>query len=383
MIRVAMRMLVGDPAKFFGILLGVTLASMVITQQGSIFVGLMSRTFATIKEMAQPDIWVMDPKVQYIDDVKPLQSTALQRVRGVEGVDWAVPLYKGMIRVRLPSGQFVNCNLYGLDDASLIGAPKDLLDGRVEDLRQDGAVIVDEAGAVGRLARRSADGTTRPLAMGDELELNDHRGRVVGVARVSRTFQSQPNLYTLYSRATRFVPGERKLMSFVLVRAKAGVDVDRVCAAIERETGLAAYTKPEFQNLTVAYFLKNTGIPINFGIAVALGFLVGAIITGFMFYSFTLDNLRYFGTLKAMGTSDGTLLGMILLQAGYVAVMGFGLGVGLAALFGNSMGKSQLAFRLTWQLSLVAACAVAMICALAALLSVRRVISLEPGVVFK
>lgn len=383
MIRVAMRMLVGDPAKFFGILLGVTLASMVITQQGSIFVGLMSRTFATIKDMAQPDIWVMDPKVQYIDDVKPLQSTALQRVRGVEGVDWAVPLYKGMIRVRLPSGQFVNCNLYGLDDASLIGAPKDLLDGRVEDLRQDGAVIVDEAGAVGRLARRSADGTTRPLAMGDELELNDHRGRVVGVARVSRTFQSQPNLYTLYSRATRFVPGERKLMSFVLVRAKAGVDVDRVCAAIERETGLAAYTKPEFQNLTVAYFLKNTGIPINFGIAVALGFLVGAIITGFMFYSFTLDNLRYFGTLKAMGTSDGTLLGMILLQAGYVAVMGFGLGVGLAALFGNSMGKTQLAFRLTWQLSLVAACAVAMICALAALLSVRRVISLEPGVVFK
>ncbi|MGD9791610.1 MAG: ABC transporter permease [Phycisphaerales bacterium] len=383
MIRVAMRMLVGDPAKFFGILLGVTLASMVITQQGSIFVGLMSRTFATIKDMAQPDIWVMDPKVQFIDDVKPLQSTALQRVRGVEGVDWAVPLYKGMIRVRLPSGQFVNCNLYGLDDASLIGAPADLLEGRVEDLRQDGAVIVDEAGAVGRLARRSADGTTRPLAMGDELELNDHRGRVVGVARVSRTFQSQPNLYTLYSRATRFVPGERKLMSFVLVRAKAGVDVDRVCAAIERETGLAAYTKPEFQSLTVTYFLKNTGIPINFGIAVALGFLVGAIITGFMFYSFTLDNLRYFGTLKAMGTSDGTLLGMILLQAGYVAVTGFGLGVGLAALFGNSMGKTQLAFRLTWQLSLVAACAVAMICALAALISVRRVISLEPGVVFK
>ncbi len=383
MIRVAMRMLIGDPAKFFGILLGVTLASMVITQQGSIFVGLMSRTFATIKDMAQPDIWVMDPKVQFIDDVKPLQSTALQRVRGVEGVDWAVPLYKGMIRVRLPSGQFVNCNLYGLDDASLIGAPANLLEGRVEDLRQDGAVIVDEAGAVGRLARRSADGTTRPLAMGDELELNDHRGRVVGVARVSRTFQSQPNLYTLYSRATRFVPGERKLMSFVLVRAKAGVDVERVCAAIERETGLAAYTKPEFQSLTVTYFLKNTGIPINFGIAVALGFLVGAIITGFMFYSFTLDNLRYFGTLKAMGTSDGTLLGMILLQAGYVAVMGFGLGVGLAALFGNSMGKTQLAFRLTWQLSLVAACAVAMICAMAALLSVRRVISLEPGVVFK
>ena len=84
---VALKMLFNDKAKFFGIVMGVTLASLVITQQGSIFVGLMARTFGVITDMNYPDIWVMDPKVQFIDDTKPLTDTKLFEVRGVE-VRW-------------------------------------------------------------------------------------------------------------------------------------------------------------------------------------------------------------------------------------------------------------------------------------------------------
>jgi putative ABC transport system permease protein len=131
------------------------------------------------------------------------------------------------------------------------------------------------------------------------------------------------------------------------------------------------------------HFVNNTGIPINFGIAVGLGFVIGALITGFMFFSFTLDNLRFLGTLKAMGTSDRTLLRMILLQALSVAVVGYGLGIGAAAWFGHSMAGTPLAFRMTWQLLFVAFCAVVIITMLAAMLSIRKVMRLEPAIVFK
>ncbi len=385
MFHVALRMFFGDKAKFFGIIMGVTLASMVIGQQGAIFIGLMARTFALITDMSYPDIWVMDRKVQYIDDVKPLQDTELYRVRGVEGVAWAVPMYKGMIRSRLPDGQFQNCNMVGIDDATLIGGPSRMVEGKLADLRRADGIIVDAVGAATRLARPNPvpGGPPVPLKVGDTLELNDNRAVVVGIARTTRSFQSQPTIYTTYSRATTFVPRERKLLSFVLAKAKPGVGHEELCARIGQETGLAAYTRDQFKWLTVMHFLRNTGIPINFGIAVGLGLLIGTVITGFMFYSFTLDNIRYFGTLKAMGAGNRTLLGMIVLQALMAGTLGFGLGIGAASLIGWSARSSPLAFYMPWQLLAVAGGAVIFICIVSAVLSLRRVITLEPAMVFK
>src|SRR5918912_3103106 len=120
---IALKMLVGDRAKYLGIIMGLTFASLLITQQAAIFVGLMTRTYGALTDISQPDIWVMDPKVQFIDDIKPLQDTMLLRVRGVEGVEWAVPLYKGLLKARLDNGNFQTCNVLGLDDATLVGGP--------------------------------------------------------------------------------------------------------------------------------------------------------------------------------------------------------------------------------------------------------------------
>src|SRR5262245_31256567 len=90
---VALQMLMGDRAKSLGMIIGLTFAALLITQQGTIFVGLMTRTYGFITDTGLPNLWVMDPKVQFIDDIKPLQDTELYRVRGVAGVEWAVPLY--------------------------------------------------------------------------------------------------------------------------------------------------------------------------------------------------------------------------------------------------------------------------------------------------
>ena len=98
---IAIKMLMGDRAKFLGIVMGLTFAALLITQQGSIFCGLMLRTCGQITDITGADLWVMDPAVRYIDDVKPMLENNLNRVRGVEGVLWAVPLYKGNARAKI------------------------------------------------------------------------------------------------------------------------------------------------------------------------------------------------------------------------------------------------------------------------------------------
>jgi len=378
-------MLVGDRGKYLGIIMGLTFASLLITQQSSIFTGLMTRTYGAITDLSQPDIWVMDPKVLFIDDIKPLQDTELFRVRGVEGVDWAVPLYKGLLKARLDDGNFQICNIFGLDDATLIGGPPQMIQGNLSDLRRQDAIIVNDVGAKTRLAKRPKErgGKPIPLQIGDTLEINDRRAVVVGICKVSRTFQSQPVIYTTYSRATLFAPRERKLLSFVLVKARQGEDLKALCGRIKRTTGLAAYTAQEFKDLTYNYYMKYTGIPINFGIAVALGFIIGTAIAGQTFYSFTLENLRYFGTLKAMGATNGILLRMILLQALMVGALGYGLGVGGASLFGYLLRGTELSFRLTRELLYVSAGAIMIIIIFSALISIHKVMRLEPAIVFK
>jgi putative ABC transport system permease protein len=326
----------------------------------------------------------VDPQVQYIEDIKPLQDTQVLRVRGTEGVEWAVGLYKGALRARMDNGTFQSCVVIGLDDATLIGGPPEMLAGQLADLRQADSIIVDQLGAMGKLARSLPDGRRIPLQPGDTLELNDHRCVVVGICRIAQTFQSNPVIYTTYSRATTIAPQERKLLSFVIAKAKPGQDLKILSTRIHQSTGLNAYTSADFKRLTFWYFLKYTGMPINFLTAVALGFIVGITISGQTFYNFTLDNLRYFGTLKAMGTTNGKLLGMILLQALTVGAIGYGLGVGAASAWGGLLsGRTQIAFNLPWQLLLISAAAVLLICLSAALLSIRKVIKLEPAMVFR
>ncbi len=382
---IALKMLMGDKGKYIGIVMGLTFASLIMTQQPAIFIGILARTYSFISDVGLPDIWVMDEKVQFVDDIKPLQDTELYRVRGVSGIEWAMPMYKGMLKARMGDGTFQTCNVIGLDDTTLIGAPALLLEGKLEDLRRSDGVIVDIDGATEKLAKPPliAGGKKIPLKIGDSLELNDHRAFVVGIAKVTRTFQSQPVIYTTYSRAKSYAPKERKLLSFVLVKAKKGQDLHELTERIRANTGLTAYTQQEFKDMTYNYFIKNTGIPINFGISVLLGFIVGAAIAGQTFYNFTLENLHQFGVLKAMGTSNFMLLRMILLQAILVGSIGYGMGVGLTALFGYLMRHSILAFKFPWQLLVFSGAGVSLICMFAAFISILKVIRLEPAIVFK
>jgi putative ABC transport system permease protein len=379
---VALKMLTGDTAKYLGIIFGVAFATLLMTQQSSIFAGLLLNTTSQIRDIEGAEIWVMDPGVRFVDDLKPLADSDLHRVRGVEGVEWAVRLYKGLARARFEDGNFQQFILLGLDDASLVGAPKTMILGTLADLRKPDAVVIDEAGY--RYLWPNEEFQT-----GRVFEMNDRRAVLVGVCKASPTFQSFPIVYTRYSQATRFVPNERRLMSFVLAQPKSDVDVHEVCARIREQTQLQAMTRDEFVWLTINYYLKRTGIPINFGITILLGFVVGAAIAGQTFYLFTIENLKQFGALKAMGVTNLRIVGMSLLQAMVVGTIGYGLGVGGAALFGVwfsvTMAKKGVPpawFMTPYHLAFTAA-AVLVIVLLASLVSIRKVLVLEPAIVFR
>lgn len=387
MLLLAIKILIGDKAKFIGIVLGLSFASFIIVQQSSIFAGLMSRTFGFITDTSQADIWVMDEKVQFIDDSKPLRDTQLYLVRGIEGVNWAVPFYKGLLKARLKSGNFQMCNVIGIDNATLIGGPPKMYEGQINDLRLVDAIIVNKVGAEGMLAENGTlnpeNKPVIPLRIGETLEINDHRAQVVGICEATRTFQSRPVIYTTYNRALTFAPYERKQLSFILVKALPGAPLKTLCERITAQSGLAAYTNSEFKRHTFMYYMKNTGIPLNFGIAVVLGVIIGMAISGQTFYNFILDNLRYLATFKAMGANNRLLTKMVLLQAGWVGFIGWGLGVGAAAAFGWLSRNSELSFLLMWQIFLFSGFVMFLITGLSAWIGLSRVYRLDPAIVFK
>ena len=387
MLLLAIKILIGDKAKFIGIVLGLSFSSLIIVQQSSIFAGLMVRTFGFITDTSQADIWVMDKQVRFIDDVKPLRDTQLYLVRGIEGVKWAVPFYKGLLKARLRGGNFQMCNVIGIDDSTLIGGPPRMREGEISDLRLVDAIIVNKVGADEMLAENGIYNPEKkpviPLRVGEVLEINDRRAQVVGICDSSRTFQSQPVIYTTYNRALNYAPPERKQLSYILVKAQDGVSPKELCRKINARSDLAAYTNGEFKKLTFDYYMENTGIPLNFGIAVLLGVIIGMAISGQTFYNFILDNLRFLATFKAMGANNRLLTKMVLLQAVWVGFIGWGMGVGAAAIFGWFSRNSDLSFLLIWQLYVISGIVMFLITGLSAWIGLNRVYRLDPAIVFK
>ncbi len=378
MYHLALKMLLGDRAKYVMLVGGLTFASLLMTQQCAVFFGLLSWTTSHMRNM-RASIWVVDPKVEQINEIKPMRDTDVNRVRSVAGVEYAVPLYTGVIQARISDGTFKPVEMIGLDAATLVGRPPVILSGRLEDLRLPNTVMIDEL-AVERLSM----GKSHRIGIGDIFEINDREARVIGICKTDRHFFGYPYVFTTYDEALQFTPKTRKMLSIVLAEPAKGWTAEQAARAIEQQTQLKAYTEAEFKKATVKWFFKNTGIPASFGTTIILGFIVGIAVSGQTFYSFVLENLRHLGALKAMGASNGLLARMLMAQALTVGLIGYGLGVGLTALFGVAVLKSgQPPFLMPYQLPLFTFVVIIFICMFAALLGIRKIYKLEPAVVFR
>ena len=326
-------MLTGNRGRYYAIVFGIAFGVMLMAQQAAIFVGLMRNTTSQIRDIQGADIWVMNKSVEFIDDITPMSDNDLYRVRGVPGSSsgrcTCSSLPRGTGRAQFPEGSFKQFIILGsLDDENAGCRSRRRRSSWVPlgDLRQPDAVIIDEIGF-------NYLWPGQPLHIGQEFEMNDHRAKIVGICKASPTFQTFPIIYTRYSLALNFAPQERRVLSFVLAKTAPGMSTAEVCDNIEKQNrDLQALSNEGFAWMTIGYYMRRTGIPINFGITVMLGFVVGAAIAGQTFYLFTIGNLKQFGALKAMGASNTRIIGMVLIQGAYVGVLGYCLGLGAASL---------------------------------------------------
>lgn len=383
MLTIAWKMLAGDRAKYFAIILSLCFTTLLITQQGATLVAIFRSTTIFVDQINGIDMWVTDPKSEYVDDIKAMDDIVVARVRSVPGVSWAVPLYKGSIRARLPDGRAESVQLIGLDDSTLIGAPGTITAGSLPDLLVADSVFVDADSAHGRLAYPDGSGGRRDLRVGDTLELNDHHAVVMGLFRGEKTFASTPVLYTTYDRAKAFVPSERKLLSYVLVKLKPDADIAEVKSVISQNLRLLARTKTEFSAESLRWYIVNTSVILNMGLSAVLAFAIGGGIAGMTFYNFMLDNQRHFAVLRAMGASPGLLVRMVMLQGLGVTLIGYGLGIGGVAAFTLLNTSSDITLRLTYPLVGAVAAIIVLVGTTAGSLGLRQVLRLDPGVVFK
>jgi len=374
----ALKMLLGDRAKYIMLVSGLAFASLLMTQQASIFCGIMQWTGSTLDNVPAP-IWVVDPMVEQINDMDALRDTDVQRVRSVEGVAWAAPLFSGMLRARLPDGSLKSIQLIGIDATTFAGAPRTMLEGRLEDLRLPNTVILDDYGV-----RTLSKGRAQSLGVGSIVEINDHEARIVGICKARVSFTGNPFVYTTYDHALQYAPSQRKMLSCVIAGPREGVTAGDVARAITAATGLKGNTSDEFAWLTIWWYVRNTGIPVAFGGTVLLGFVVGLAICTQTFFSFVVENLRHLGALKAMGASDGMLRRMVILQALTVGLIGYSCGSGGASVLGMILlTRDTPPFLMPWPLPIGVFFIVMGICVAAAALGIRKINRLEPAIVFR
>lgn len=378
MIEIALKMLFGERAKYTILVSGICFATILMTQGLSFFFGILGFSYATAKNIRAP-IWVVDPLVQQVDENQPLRDTDINRVRSVEGVAWAAPLYIGGAQAKLLSGGATyQVTLAGLDAVTLAGAPTKMVAGNILDLRLPQSVVVDLA-----FVERIQEERGEELKLGDVLEMNDRRAVIVGIARTSEGHGGASYVFTTWDRAKEYAPGQRSMLTHILAAPEPGWSEADVTRAITAQTGLKAVTEAQLKSMSSDSMVTNSPLPYFVGLLVGVGFVIGLGISGQTFYAFVLENTRHLGALKAMGASDFKLALMIVVQAGIVGFAGFGVGVGVMSGFFSLLPEGRAPLVLLWQIPLIVFIAVTLICMAAALVCVWRVVRIEPAIVFR
>ena len=394
MLSIALKMLMGDRAKYAGLLLGIAFTAFLVTFAAAYFSGFMTSGFALIAENSTADVWVMDPAVNSVEQTIAMPDSALDRVRSVTGVSSAVPLALGVVEVRFPNGRFQTFQVIGVDDATLTGAPL-LQDGSAPaGLHASDAAIIDPGGTSGKLLTPSAradqwpiDGVhleapLRELARGDELLVNDARISVTGLSRTLPRFPPRPLMYMTYTNAARILPKERHLLTFVLAKSKSGVSAQTLAQRIEQQTGLRARSATEFKEDTVRWYLVNSEDVGDMAAMLILAMTVGFGGTGILLYMFSYENLKHYAVLNVMGATPHVLLTMVVVQAAVCALIGSGIGLGVCSLVGVLIAPLGFPFRMMWFAPLLGLVGVLLVSLTAAAMSVRTVLKLQPAVVF-
>ncbi len=371
----AIKALLADRSKLLTCLLGVAFAVALVNLQGGLLIGLIQKA-SLLVDFGKADIWIGHKHMNNVDIGTFIPERWVQRIRSIDGVERADSYVVMFGQATMPDGRFENVIVVGSDPASLLGNAWAMDEGDPRAIRHPEGIFVD----VYDLPKLSH------CALGDLLEINGKRARVVGMTRGIVGFTTNPYVFTTLERARRHyatgIPADH--CSYFLVKAKPGADLPSLCARIRaRLPDLDVYDRQAYSLMSMKFWLTRTGIGISFGLAALLGLLVGLAVVAQTLHASVTERLKEFATLKAMGAANSAIGSFLLAQVMLVASLGAIVGLASATLIGQGITTPRAP--VVWN-HWVAAASVALtgaVCLVASWLPFWRVCRLDPASVLR
>ena len=374
MVDLARKILLHDKTRFLITVSGVGFAVTLVFVQVGLFRGLLSNASLTI-ERIDADLWVTARNTPNIDFSNAFSEMHVQRVRSIPGVARADNLIVWFARVSLPTGANENAEIYALENFERWGLPWNVIAGDPRDLRRGKYVILDE----------SAKKRFGAFQEGDYREFSGQRLKIIGRTREARSFTTNPIAFMDYRVAQSLNRQDlHNRTTYMVVKLAPGADVESVRSEIRRRLPYNdVRTQSEWANRSESYWTDNTGLGLNMMMTVFLGCLVGVVVVAQTLYTSTMEHIKEFATVKAIGGTNRDIYLILGKQAVIAAVLGFGLGAAMAYGIGPLMARIDLKLLITPLFSAHVFLGTLVLCVAASAISFRKVAGLDPAMVFR
>lgn len=369
----ALRNLFHDKVRLSVTLTGIVFALILIVVQFGLFLGFLE-TSANIVDHSGVDLWITSPGIPHINGGSPIPERRRYKALAVDGVSEVRSYALLFGNWKLPSGAQEACQIVGFDLDTRLGGPWDLAAGSIDDLRGDDTILIDEH-------YKEKLGITR---IGECVEINGHRARVAGFTRGVRSFTTAPYIYTSFKNALDYLKLTERQTIFLVVKTVPGADIRKVKTRLQQSIpDVDIYTNGEMMRKTRNYWVFSTGAGVTTLMGAALGLLVGIVVVAQTIYSATVDHIREYGTLKAMGATNRYLYKVIIQQALLSAVMGYVIAIAVSLFVVDASREGDALILMPPAMAAGVFALAVFMCGAASILSIRKATSIDPAMVFR
>jgi putative ABC transport system permease protein len=369
----ARRNLFHDKVRLLVTLTGVVFAVVLITVQLGLFIGFATTT-SNISDHSGADLWIVAKGWRNFDQPAPFSERKFYQALAVPGVRSAEKYIVQFSRWKRTDGGEEGVGIVGFNVDSGLGGPWTITQGSLQDLKAPDTVMIDE-----QYLKKL--GVTH---LGQIVEMNNHRARVVGFTKDIRSFTTNPRIFTAFKNAQNYARMGEDQTSYILVKAADGVELNQLKKdLVSRIEDVEVYTTAEFGRKTQIYWMFSTGAGIGILIAAVMGLIVGVVIVAQTIYATTIDHIREFGTLKAMGASNGYIYRVIMKQAAIAASIGYVFGMAVSLVVVNLSKNGGASIKLPFEMGLTMFFLTFLMCIGASVVSINKVTRIDPAMVFK
>ncbi len=373
MTTLAWKNLFHDKVRLTVTLTGIVFALVLIVVQFGLFLGFLE-TSSNVVRQSRADLWISAPGIPHVNGGAPLPEKRRYKALSIPGVARVDKFALNFVNWKLPSGSQEAVQVAGFDLEGRMGGPWNIVSGSVEDLRGENTIIVDEL-YKGKLGIEK---------IGDHVEITGRRARVVGFTSGIRSFTTSPYIYTSFKNAQNYTGLGENQTFFLLVKLRPSADVQTVKAALAAEVpGVDVFTNEEMRKKTQNYWVFSTGAGITTLMGAVLGLIVGVVVVAQTIYSATVDHIREFGTLKAMGARNSYIYRVIIEQAVISAVLGYLAAIGIGWMVARGSVDGNALILLPPEMAAGTFGMAILMCIAASVISIRKATSIDPALVFK